>query len=89
MDTDETVVLFSEGMPETEVLEYQVEAAEGGTERHQMLLSAFPLPFLSLWRLSYVVAHTWGTTEREKWIGLKVSLNKNTSASMTGRVCSG
>lgn len=45
MDADETIPLFSGGILQTEVFEIpgaQVEAAEGGTERHQMLLPAIP-----------------------------------------------
>lgn len=89
---DETTVLFSECTPETEVLKYQENRYKlVRVELKDTRCCSRPssLPFLSLQGLSYVVAHTRGTTEREKEIGLKVSLNKITSASMTGRVCSG
>lgn len=51
METDETIVLYSEGIPETEVFKYQelrYKAAEGGTERHQMLLSPIPVSLKTL-----------------------------------------
>lgn len=71
------LLLLSAGTAQAQpqITDAQAQAADSKTERHEMLLCP-PPSRLRLLEDCLVLFHTRGTTEGEKWIGLKVRLNK-------------